>query len=163
MTEVASGELEASSAEIYQVESCVASTSKSPRIQTENLDEIKTCLRREIMADLTKILAKNQKQMLELITPALRKNNIIQNLDNSASEAENIRSNTTSTPIKTKATTSENTPVNSRNSCCYTSTSLKQRGIRGRPNVAPYLRLKNSKRTSMCQVFSSTVRARGKK
>ena len=56
-TEVASEELETSSTETHQVENCVASTSKSPRIQTENLDEIKTCLRTEIMADLTRILA----------------------------------------------------------------------------------------------------------
>ena len=114
-TEVASGELEASSAETYQVKSCVSSTSKSPRIQTLNLDEIKTCLRREIMADLTKILGENQKQMFDLITPAVRKTNVIQNLDNSDSEAENILPNTTSTLIKTKATTSKYTPVNSRN------------------------------------------------
>ena len=65
-TEVASGELEAFSAETYQVESCVASTSKSPRIQTENFDEMKMCSWREIMADLTKILAENQKQLLEI-------------------------------------------------------------------------------------------------
>ena len=65
------------------------------------------------MADFTKILSENQKQMLELITPAVRKTNVIQNLDNSDSEAENLLPNTTS--IKTKATTSKNTPVNSRN------------------------------------------------
>ena len=35
------------------------------------------------MADLTKISAENQIQMLELITPAVRKTNVIQNLDNS--------------------------------------------------------------------------------
>ena len=59
------------------------------------------------MADLTKILAENQKQMLELITPAVRKTNVIQNLVNSDSEAEKILPNTTSTSIKTKATTSK--------------------------------------------------------
>ena len=114
-TEVASGQLEASFVETNQVENCVASTSKSPRIQTENLDEIKTCLKREIRADLTKILGKNQKQMLELITPAVRKPNAVQNLDNSDSETETLLPNPTSFPIKTKATTSKNTPVNCRN------------------------------------------------
>ena len=49
--------------------------------------------------------------MLELITPAVRNTSAVQNLDNSDSETENILSNTTSTPIKTKATTSKNTPV----------------------------------------------------
>ena len=34
---------------------------------------------------------------------------------------------------------------------------------RERPKLAPYLRLKNSKRTSKCQVFPSTVPAWGKK
>ena len=79
-TEVASGEFEVYPAEPHQVENCVASMSKSPRIQTENLDEIKTCLRKEKMADLTKILAENQKQMIELITPTVRKTNVVQNL-----------------------------------------------------------------------------------
>ena len=36
------------------------------------------------------------------------------------------------------------------------------RTSRDRPKSAPYLRLKNSKRTSMCQLFSSTVPAWGK-
>ena len=35
----------------------------------------------------------------------------------------------------------------------------KYRTSRERPKSAPYLRLKNSKRTSKCQVFSSTVPA----
>ena len=41
---------------------------------------------------------------------------------------------------------------------CVTSLVLKKTS-RERPKSAPYLRLKNSKRTSMCQVFSSTVPA----
>ena len=85
-------------------------------------------LEREIMTDLTKILAENQKQLLAMITPAVRIISVIQNLDNSDSEAENIPPKTISTPIKTEAITSKNTPVNSRNSCCYTSTSMKQYG-----------------------------------
>ena len=46
------------------------------------------------MADFTKILAENQKQMLELITPAVRKTNAVQNVDNS------VLPNSNSTPIK---------------------------------------------------------------
>ena len=38
--DAASGEFEASSAVSHQVENCVVSTSKPPRIQTENLDEL---------------------------------------------------------------------------------------------------------------------------
>ena len=45
----------------------VAGTGKSPRVLTENLEEIKSSLRKEIMSDLTKILAENQKEMLKLI------------------------------------------------------------------------------------------------
>ena len=66
------------------------------------------------MADLTKILAETQKKILKLVTPAVRKTNLVQNLYNSDSETENILPNTTSTPIKTNATTSKSTPVNSR-------------------------------------------------
>ena len=38
-------------------------------------------------------------------------------------------------------------------------TSVVLKTSRERPKSAPYLRLKNSKRTSKCQVFSSTVPA----
>ena len=38
-----------------------------------------------------------------------------------------------------------------------TSLFLKKKTSRERPKSAPYLRLKNSKRTSKCQVLSSTV------
>ena len=40
----------------------VAGTSKSPKVHNENLQEMKTTLRKEIMSDPTKILAKNQKK-----------------------------------------------------------------------------------------------------
>ena len=52
---------------------------------------------REIISDLTKILAYNQKEMLELIAPALRKTSTVQNLENSDSESENISVARTST------------------------------------------------------------------
>ena len=64
-----SGEFEFSVAERNQPESLVAGPSKSPKIQLESLDEIKTSLRRKIMSDLTKNLVENQKEMLTLIAP----------------------------------------------------------------------------------------------
>ena len=73
----------------------VASTSKISTVQIENPDEIKTSLRKETLADLTKTSDENQKELLKLITPAVRKTNVVQNLDNSYSEAENILPNTT--------------------------------------------------------------------
>ena len=96
----------------------VAGTSKSPRVLTENLEEIKSSLRKEIMSDLTKILAENQKEMLKLIAPTVKKQTIITATEETDSESENIPENATSTPIKNKttATTRKITPVNSRNS-----------------------------------------------
>ena len=41
----------------------VAGTSKSPKVRTENLEELKSTLRKKILSDLTKILAENQKEM----------------------------------------------------------------------------------------------------
>ena len=41
----------------------------------------------------------------------------------------------------------------------YCRHSWQRETSRERPKSAPYLRLKNSKRTSKCQVFSSTVPA----
>ena len=57
VAELVSGEFETSSAENNQTENYVAGTSKSPEIQSEKLDQIKTSLRKEIMSDSTKILA----------------------------------------------------------------------------------------------------------
>ena len=42
-----------------QNEKPVAGTSKSLKVQTENLEKIKSTFRNEILSDLTKILAKN--------------------------------------------------------------------------------------------------------
>ena len=67
VAELAPGEFEASVAENNQPENSVAGPSKSPKIQTEKVDEIKTSLRKEIMSDLTKILAENQMELLKLI------------------------------------------------------------------------------------------------
>ena len=67
------------------------------------------------MTDLTEILADNQKEMLKLITPAIKKKSTVQNLENSDSESESILTNTTLTPIRIKTTTSKTTPISSRN------------------------------------------------
>ena len=56
-----------------QNENHEAGTSKSPKIQTENLDEIKATLRKEILPDLTKILAENQRELLKLIALVAKK------------------------------------------------------------------------------------------
>ena len=71
VAELVSGEFEVFAAENTQSENCVASSSKSPKIQSEKLDEIKTSLRKEIMSDLTKILAEHQKEMLTLLAPII--------------------------------------------------------------------------------------------
>ena len=117
-----SREFEASTSENNQTETYVAGPSKSPKIQPEKLDEIKTSLRKEILSHLTKSLAENQKEMLKLIAPVVKKPVPGQNLENSDSEPENVLPNTTSTPIKRKAATSKTTPVNSGNnflSACF--------------------------------------------
>ena len=101
VAELVSGELrlhQNNQNEIY-----VAGPSNSPKIQSEKLDEIKTSLRKEIMSDLTKILAENQMEMLNLIAPTIKKPITPQNTENCNSEHEKIQ-NTTSTPIKTKTT-----------------------------------------------------------
>ena len=95
----------------------VAGSSKSPRVITENLEEIKSSLRKEIMSDLTKILAENQKEMLKLIAAPVKKQTVIATTEETDSESENIPENATSTPIKSKTTATNRkiTPVNSRN------------------------------------------------
>ena len=50
-----------------QVANLIAAPSKSPRIQLENPDEMKTSLRKQTMSDLTNILAENQKELLKLL------------------------------------------------------------------------------------------------
>ena len=63
VSELVSGDFEASVAENDPTEILIASSSKSPRIQSENLNEIKTSLRKEIMSDLPNMLAENQKEI----------------------------------------------------------------------------------------------------
>ena len=99
-----SGDFEASLAENNSTENLIASSSKNPRLDLENLEEVKTTLRKEIMSDLTKILAENQKELLKLIAPVSKKRPISSNFQ--------VKTH----PVKTQiATTSKTTPVNSRN------------------------------------------------
>ena len=56
-----------------QSESRVTRTSKSSKVRSENLEEIKSTLRKKILSDLTKILAENQKEMLKLKAPVVKK------------------------------------------------------------------------------------------
>ena len=116
IAELASGDFEASLAENNSTENLIPSSSKNPRLELENLEEIKTTLRKEIMTDLTKILAENQKEMLKLIAPASKKRSVNSNLQDSDSDQENISVARTSTPVKTQTvTSSKTTPNNSRN------------------------------------------------
>ena len=116
VAELASGDFETSVTENFPPEALVASSSKIPRIESEDLTEIKTSLRKEIMSDLTKILAENQKEMLKLIAPLNKKQTVHMNTQDSDSEPENVSVARTSTPVKTHtATNSKTTPVNSRN------------------------------------------------
>ena len=116
VAELVSGDFETSITENFPSENLVASSSKVPRIEPEGLAEIKTSLRKEIMSDLTKILAENQKEMLKLIAPVSKKPPISSNIQDSESDQENISVARTSTPVKTQiAISSKTTPVNSRN------------------------------------------------
>ena len=116
VAELISGDFEASLAENNSTENLIASSSKNPRLELENLEEIKTTLRKEIISDLTKILAENQKEMLKLIAPVSKKRPISLNSQYSDSDQESISVARTSTPVKTQtATSSQTTPVNSRN------------------------------------------------
>ena len=67
------------------------------------------------MSDLTRILAENQKEILKLISPTVKKSTIPQNLGDTESETENTHPVSTSTPIKSKATTFKTTPIKNRN------------------------------------------------
>ena len=62
VAELTSGDFEASIAERNTTENLVAGPSKNPGLEPENLEEIKTSLRREIMTDLTQILAENKRK-----------------------------------------------------------------------------------------------------
>ena len=116
VAELVSGDFEVSVAENSPSENLIASSSKVPRVEPESLVEIKTSLKEEIMSDLTKILAENQKEMPKLIAPLNKKQTVRTDVQDSDSEPENVSVTRTSTPVKAHtATSSKTTPVNSRN------------------------------------------------
>ena len=73
VAELVSGEFETPVNEGILSEDLIAGPSKTFRIEPENLDEIKTSLRKKILSDLSKILAENQKEMIKLIAPLSKK------------------------------------------------------------------------------------------
>ena len=85
VVELVSGEFETPVVENNSNENLIAGPSKIPRIETENLEEIKTSLRNEIMTDLTKILAENQKEIFKLIAPLSKNRSISANTQESDS------------------------------------------------------------------------------
>ena len=105
--------LETSLTDNNQTEELIPGPSKNPRTYSENLDDIKSSLRKEIMSDLTKLLAENQKEMLKLITPVVR--NLINPQNPENTDSEPVFPTKTSTPIRSKTTTQKTNPVNSRN------------------------------------------------
>ena len=116
VAELVSIDFEASVIENIPSEDLIAGPSKTLRFEPDNLDEIKTSLRKEISSDLSKILAENQKERLKLIAPLNRKRSVYTNDQYTDSEFENISVARTSTPVKTiTATNSKTTPNNSRN------------------------------------------------
>ena len=102
VADVASGDFEVFIAENSQPKNLVAGPTKSPKIQHEKLDEIKTLLRKELMSDLATFLAENQKEMLRLIAPSVKKHAILQNVNDYDSETENKLPASTSKPINQK-------------------------------------------------------------
>ena len=148
--ELVSTEMETPIPETNQNLNPVAGTSKSPRVITENLEEIKSSLRKEIMSDLTKILAENQKEMLKLIAAPVKKQTVIATTEETDSESENIPENATPTPIKNKttATNRKTTPINSRNTDLFCSDY-------------PYLFWRHTFRKLMAIIFA--VQAKSKK
>ena len=73
VAEPVSGEFEASVVENNSPENLEAGPSKTLRAEPESLEEIKASLRKEILSELSKILAENQKEMLKLIAPLSKK------------------------------------------------------------------------------------------
>ena len=137
VAELVSGDFETSITENFPPETLVASSSKIPRIEPESLAEIKTSLRKEIVSDLTKILAENQKEMLKLIAPLNKKQTVYMNAQDSESEPENVSVARTSTPVKIHtATNSKTTPVNSRNMVTESSITLPTNPRKDRNNNA---------------------------
>ena len=68
------------------------------------------------MSDLAQVLAENHKEMLKMIALRSNKRPVCLEDQNSDSEPENASVAGTSTPVKSIATNSRTTSVNSRNS-----------------------------------------------
>ena len=113
VAELVSGEFETSIAENGQPQNLIAGPSKS-KVQPENLEEIKTSLRKEILSDLAKILAENQKEIMKLVAQPAKKSSHL-NAQDSDSETENASVARTSKPVKTSTTALQTTPINIRN------------------------------------------------
>ena len=127
VAELVSGDFETSITGNNSTENLIACSSKNPRLESENLEELKTTLRKEIMSDFTKILAENQKEMLKLIAPLNKKQPACLNTHDSDSDHENVSVARTSTPVKTNtATVPKTTPVNSRNTYFDVQVSVRQ-------------------------------------
>ena len=62
VAQLVSGDFEASVNESIPSEDLIAGPSKTPRIEPLNLDEKKTSLRKDILSDLSNILAENFKK-----------------------------------------------------------------------------------------------------
>ena len=134
VNELVSGEFETSLTENNLTENLVPSCSKTTRAEPEDLNELKASLRKEILSDLSKILAENQKEMFKLIAPLSKKRAVSLENQYSDSEVENTPVARTSTPVKTETgTNTKTTPVNSRNNFvglkkrhCYSQRFLRK-------------------------------------
>ena len=114
VADLVSGEFEGSVAKNSLPENLVAGLSKTLSVEPENLDEMKTSLRKEIMSDLAEISAENQKEILKLMAPSNKKRPARLDDQDSDSEPENISVARTATPVKSNASVPKTTPVTSR-------------------------------------------------
>ena len=89
--ELISTEIETPLPENTTGENPIVGTSKSPKVTTDSLENIKSVLRKEIMSDLTKILAENQKETLKLIAPTVRKQTVLRSTEDSDSDPRTFR------------------------------------------------------------------------
>ena len=81
--------------------------SKSPKIHLENVNEIQTSLRKEIMSD-SNMFYENLTKMLKSIAVTSKTQNNPLNIEDTEYETENVLPTTTSTPVRTKTTTRKN-------------------------------------------------------
>ena len=147
-----SGEFETSLTENNLAGNLVASCSKTSRTETGDQNEIKASLRKEVLADLSKILPENQKEIFKLIASLNKKRAVLLDKESFDLEVDDISVAQTSTPAKTVTTTNtKTTPVNSRNmvtGVLYDSTNqpakrpkqqrLSSEQIRDRPSISTF-------------------------